>query len=108
MGKELFLVRWRKELIGHLTVSAVDMWYWDCLWQSNHSPHATDFEKLASSFNIQEVMKNPAKGTLVVLTTEQNPGDQVYALVLFLDNNLLSIRIAGSNDGKQWMIDNIH
>lgn len=104
---DIFEVWWRGVLIGTFEVIAVDMWYQDGIFRSNTTPEAGHFEALTNSYDAADVIKDPAKGTRIIL----RPNDakpEINALVIALKNDTLMIRLVFDEKAIQWLIKNVH
>jgi|GEM_PF-6996545 len=92
---------WRGKAIGHLTPGPLDMWYCDAVWTANDSQHAISFEALASALEVRDVFNNPSSGLLLTLSGEP-AHDPLMAMVLGLEERLLSLCLLFGDEAKRW------
>lgn len=104
---DLYQVWWRGVQVGEFEVIAIDMWYQDGNWLSNASAEARQFETLILTFNASDTMKNPSKGTRIILRPLDSPSE-INALVIAFDRNILMIRLILDEKAVQWLINNVY
>ena len=68
MSEDKLIIHWRDSEIGTLVEWMPDMWYVEGKWVANGTPQSEAFESLAKTFEFNQVMADPAKGTRIVLT----------------------------------------
>lgn len=84
---------WKDQEIGTVTDIVMDMWYLDANWQPNLSDAAVDFDKVTSSFNPEDIIRDPAKGLVVSLIYSYEPSKQDYYLVLSTEGSKIFMRL---------------
>jgi hypothetical protein len=104
---DIFEVWWRGVLIGIFEVIAVDMWYQDGIFRPNTTPDAGKFKTMITSFKASTVIKDPTKGTCIILRSIDS-GSELNALVLCFVDTTLSIRLVVDKEAIQWLIKNVH
>lgn len=91
---------WKNIEIGSITNIRMDMWYIEGVYIPNHTVSSANFIKLVSKFNGEKIIKDPSKGTIVVMKDLES---QTNCLVLGLSGIELFLRIA-SDDIAEWII----
>jgi len=103
----LIKIFWRDKEIGNITDLETDMWYCNCTWNANESNEATEFRRLVSNFVTDEIMKDPAKGTRVIVKyTGSN--EITNALVISLEEDSLFIRNILDTVAVKWLVENVY
>lgn len=105
--ENLYSILWRGVEIGIFEARSSDMWYIDGLWKPHDTQEAKSFDKLVSSFNSQEVMKDPTKGTRVVCKIASTD-TSFNALVISLENGNLFIKQIIDEKAIEWLIKNVY
>ncbi len=97
---------WRGQKVGRIENCIPDMWYLEGNWILDKTAIANDFEKLVLSFDPKQVMRDPTKGTRVILVDEDNLGE-THALIHSLTDGSLFLRRVFHDDAIKWLLENI-
>jgi hypothetical protein len=84
---------WKDKVVGTVTNVTADMWYLDADWQSVHSDNSLKFSNLASKLKAEDIIKDPAKGMIAILTYDDAPNSPQHVLILSLDKARIFMRI---------------
>ena len=98
---------WRDKEIGDITDIENDMWYCNCIWNSNESNEAAEFRRLVSSFTTDEIVKDYAKGTKIILKNTSS-NETTNALVISLEDDALFIRNVYDAVAVKWLVENVY
>ena len=105
---ESYTINWRDKVIGHFIVLSSDMWYWEGRWEPNENTASSFFQELVTPFNATDILKDPVKGTRIVLTNEKAPYKHIQSLVISLSDGILFIRTCATQEAEQWLIKHVN
>jgi hypothetical protein len=107
MGKnEKLKVYWRGNEIGEIHDPISDMWYLEGEWVNNGTKESEEFEALVKSFTPREILKEPSKGTRILLAGAE--GDKsTHALIMGLADKSLLLRRIFEKETIEWLIANV-
>ncbi len=97
---------WNFEKVGRIENYSTDMWYMEGTWHSYKSTKSMDFEKLIISFDANQVMQDPKKGTRVILKSE-NSEVETQALILSMTDSMISLRRVFEDEAVKWLLKNV-
>lgn len=99
-------VYWRGNKIGEIHDPILDMWYLEGVWVNNGTKESEEFEALVKSFTPREILKEPFKGTRILLAGTE--GDKsTHALVMGIENESLLLRRIVEKGTIEWLIANV-
>ena len=104
-GHELHII-WHKKEVGIVKNPLPDMWYVEGDWMANETSDAQKFEALVKTFQAQDVLRDPQKGTRVELW-DTNNSERTHALVISLNDNTLFLRHVFASDAIAWLLENV-
>jgi hypothetical protein len=98
---------WRDKEIGNITDLETDIWYCNCIWNSNESNEAAEFRRVVANFVTDEIMKDPAQGTRITVK-DSSSGNITNALVISLEDDSLFIRHVYDAVAVKWLVENVY
>jgi hypothetical protein len=105
---ETYVIEWRGQAVGTLSISGHDMWYLEGAFAGNDSEQAKTFTELAAQLNEKRVMEDFAKGTRVVLRNMENESAFSHAIVLRLhEDGMLGLRSVFADKAVEWLLKHV-